>query len=92
MRDLSRRALEDLQRGIDEFDPSVFDGPDPVIDELFSGACLRALSAARDDLNDARAAYATAVSQARIAGFSWGEIGAVLGVSKQVLHRRFRSR
>jgi hypothetical protein len=81
MRDLSRRALENLRRGVDVFDPGDLDGPDPMIDELLSAACLRALSAARDDLADARAAHASAISKARIAGLSWGEIGAVLGVS-----------
>jgi len=43
-----------------------------------------------DDLARARARYDDAVHQARTAGLSWGEIGRVLGVSKQLLHRRFR--
>ena len=33
--------------------------------------------------------YSDAVRKARAAGLSWGEIGRVLGVSKQLLHRRF---
>ena len=35
--------------------------------------------------------YAEAVRAARAAGMSWGEIGRVLGVAKQLLHRRFRN-
>ncbi|CAJ1496758.1 hypothetical protein [[Mycobacterium] burgundiense] len=68
------------------------DQPDPVVDEFYSGTCRRALAAARDGLAAARAAYDEAVLNARTAGYSWSEIGAVLGVSKQQLHRRFRGR
>jgi DNA-directed RNA polymerase specialized sigma24 family protein len=64
-------------------------GPDPVFVEVASGASGRELAAARDDLHRARLRYADAVRAARVAGYSWGEIGRLLGVSKQSLHRRF---
>jgi DNA-directed RNA polymerase specialized sigma24 family protein len=92
VRDLGRRALEELQRQIDETDPTGLDDADPVVNELYSGACVRALATARDELARARRKYDDAISGARIAGLSWGEIGAVLGVSRQQLHRRFRHR
>jgi DNA-directed RNA polymerase specialized sigma24 family protein len=50
----------------------------------------RELAAAREDMARARSRYADAVRAARMRGLSWGEIGRVLGVSKQQLHRRFR--
>ena len=66
------------------------DKPDPVLADILSGgACIRELAAACDDVARANARYADAVQKARIAGLSWGEIGRVLGVSRQQLHRRF---
>ena len=44
-----------------------------------------------DELSRVRVRYAEAVRAARAAGMSWGEIGRVLGVAKQLLHRRFRN-
>jgi AraC-like DNA-binding protein len=64
-------------------------GPDPVFADVASGACRRELAEARDDLHRARVRYADAVRSARVAGYSWGELSRVLGVSKQALHRRF---
>jgi DNA-directed RNA polymerase specialized sigma24 family protein len=49
----------------------------------------RELADARDDLDRARLRYAEAIRAGRIAGYSWAEIGCLLGVSKQSLHRRF---
>ncbi len=92
LRELTRKALEDLQNGGSEFDPATADEPDPVVEEIYSGACVRGLANARDGLASARAEYEDAVAQARRAGLSWGEIGAVLGVSRQQLHRRFGRR
>jgi DNA-directed RNA polymerase specialized sigma24 family protein len=68
------------------------DKPDHVVDDVLSGASWRELAAARDDLARARTRYADAVRAARTRGLSWGEIGRMLGVSKQQLHRRFRAR
>ena len=65
---------------------------DPVLAELQDGRSLRRLSEARDALMDSRERYDDAVLEARAAGYSWGEIGNVLGVSKQQLHRRLGTR
>ena len=35
------------------------------------------------------AAEAVAVRRARIHGFSWAEIGTMLGVSKQAMHKKY---
>ncbi|MCV7420136.1 hypothetical protein H7K45_06260 [Mycobacterium yunnanensis] len=66
--------------------------PDPVMVEFLVGRCRAELGVARDVLADAKMRYDAAVLGARAAGYSWGEIGNVLGVSKQQLHRRFRTR
>jgi hypothetical protein len=67
------------------------DAGEPVVQDFFSGASWRELAEARDDLSRARVRYAEAVRAARAVGMSWGEIGRVLGISKQLLHRRFRN-
>jgi hypothetical protein len=68
------------------------DERDVVIDELWSGVRKRELVDARKDLARARTRYDDAVLAAREAGLSWGQIGVLLGVSRQQLHRRFRAR
>jgi DNA-directed RNA polymerase specialized sigma24 family protein len=83
---LRHRVLEEIENAQSE---PVEDGPDPIVADLWSGASTRELSGARDDLARARARYADAVRAARAVGLSWGEIGRVLGVPRQVLHRRF---
>jgi DNA invertase Pin-like site-specific DNA recombinase len=85
---IRRRVEDELERARRE--PVTRDEPDPVVQDFYSGASLQGLAAARDDLEDARARYADAVRSARSVGLSWAEIGRILGVSKQVLHRRFR--
>jgi len=89
---LGERTLEELQRSIDESEPVQSDEPDRVIADFYSGACKVALAAARDDLAGARARYQDAVVAARAAGLSWTEIGRLLGVSRQQVHRQFRAR
>jgi len=84
---ITRRAVEELERMCNQ--PAMPDGPDPVVQDFYSGASLQELVEARDDMDRARARYADAVRSARAVGLSWGEIGRVLGVSRQVLHRRF---
>ena len=84
---IRRRVDEELERARSE--PITPDVPDPVVKDIWSGASLRELAAARKELERARAGYADAVRRARLCGFSWGEIGRVLGVSRQLLHRRF---
>jgi DNA-directed RNA polymerase specialized sigma24 family protein len=82
-----RQALEEIEQAQPR--PPVPTGPDPVFVEVASGAGQRELADARDDLDRARLRYADAILAARVAGYSWGEIGRVLGVPKQSLHRRF---
>lgn len=84
---LGQAALEELLQGPPR--PPAPMQPDPVLADVLSGASWRGLAAARDDLDRARSRYAEAVRVARAAGQSWSEIGRVLGVSKQSLHRRF---
>ena len=87
--------LAAIRRGVEEElelarrEPIEPEKPDRVLADLWSGASLRELAAACDDLARAHARYAHAVRGARAAGLSWGEIGRVLGVPKQLLHRRF---
>jgi DNA-directed RNA polymerase specialized sigma24 family protein len=84
---IRRGVMEDIERaGREPFRPDV---PDPVLADILSGASVRELSAARDDLARAHARYADAIRKGRAAGLSWGEIGRILGVSRQQLHRRF---
>jgi DNA-directed RNA polymerase specialized sigma24 family protein len=89
LEEIRRRTLEELLG--DPGEPVDCDRPDPVVTDMYSGMSWRGLAEARDDLARARARYEQAVQAARAAGLSWAEIGRVLGVPKQVLHRRFRS-
>lgn len=87
---IRRRVLEEIDERPSS--PDHDDEPDPVVDDVLSGASWRELAAARDDLAHARTRYTVAVRAARAVGVSWGEIGRVLGVSRQQLHRRFGNR
>jgi DNA-directed RNA polymerase specialized sigma24 family protein len=89
-RGVGQRALAELESRIAEYEPNSGDEPDPVVAEIYSGEAGRALSAARDELAVARQRYEDAVSAARTAGYSWTEIGRLLGVSRQQVHRQFR--
>ena len=66
--------------------------PDPFMLELGDGRCRRELAEARDVLEHARRRYDAAILTARAVGYSWSEIGIVLGVAKQQLHRQCRTR
>jgi DNA-directed RNA polymerase specialized sigma24 family protein len=101
MIELRQRALAEIGfapdgGSTDEDDEWSFDDapptPDPVLADLLGGISRRALAEARDNLTAAKAQYENAVRQARAAGWSWAEIGRILGVSRQLLHKRFRSR
>jgi hypothetical protein len=82
-----------LERRIAEVGPTEpHDKRDVVVDELWDGVRTRELVDAREDLARARARYDDAVLAGRAAGLSWGQIGVLLGVSRQQLHRRFRAR
>jgi hypothetical protein len=63
---------------------------DPIGDDAFSRVSVRELRDARDDLARAKARYDDAVRAARTLGLSWGQIGGIVGVSRQQLHRRYR--
>jgi DNA-directed RNA polymerase specialized sigma24 family protein len=85
------------QRVVDEFggdepDRPDYTEPDPVLNDMLSGASVRELGQARDDLARAQTRYAEAIRSARHCGLSWGEIGTLLGVPRQLLHRRFARR
>ena len=86
---LHERALAEIESAVE---PVGLHEPDPVVAEIYSGEAGRALSAARDDLAAARQSYEDAVFAARTAEFSWTEIGRILGVSRQQVHRQFRAR
>ena len=47
---------------------------------------LMRIAQARHELAQAEA---VAVRRARIDGFSWAEIGTILGVSKQAMHKKY---
>lgn len=51
---------------------------------------LARLAAVRGSLQDLEALEARTVSDAREAGATWGEIGALYGLSKQGAQQRFR--
>ena len=85
-RDAALTWIESAQQ-----EPVPTDDSEVVHNELIGGSCWRELRQARNDLDRAHARYANAVRAARAVGFSWGEIGRVLGVPRQLLHRRFRN-
>ena len=91
LEEIRRRTLEEFSRRPEDREPIDPDAPDPVVADFLDGASWRELADARDDLARARGRYEQAVRTARSAGLSWAEIGRVLGVSKQLLHRRFRT-
>jgi DNA-directed RNA polymerase specialized sigma24 family protein len=72
--------------------PWWMDDPDPVLADFYSGAASRELSAVRGDLAAIRVRYRNAVAAAREAGLSWTEIGRLLGISRQQVHRQFGAR
>ncbi|MGZ5379033.1 MAG: hypothetical protein ACXWD8_13740 [Mycobacterium sp.] len=84
-----RRVLDAIERAPDRPD---YSDPDLVLNDMLSGASVRELGHARDDLACARMRYEEAIRSARNCGLSWGEIGSVLGVPRQLLHRRFARR
>ncbi|QTI71672.1 hypothetical protein QNM97_14145 [Gordonia sp. L191] len=62
--------------------PDESGGPDNPVTALAAVARRRA-EIARDE--------EVAVRRARAAGLSWAEIGVLLGVSKQAMHKKYRS-
>jgi hypothetical protein len=85
----ARAATEKWIASLDDL-PEPVDNSAGIATEVFSGSCWRELRAARNDLDRANARYETAIKNARALGFSWGEIGRLVGKPRQALHRRFR--
>lgn len=65
-----------------------FDDDDDKFDDDEANPVARLAAVAEAKAALARAESA-AVRHARMTGLSWAEIGVVLGVSKQALHKRF---
>ena len=89
-------AREEVEQWLEaaEADPAAESAADDnfaaVHREVSSGSCRQELRRARQDLDRAQVRYADAVRTARALGYSWGEIGQLLGVPRQLLHRRYR--
>jgi DNA-directed RNA polymerase specialized sigma24 family protein len=85
-------AREEVEQWLEaaEAEPIPDDNFSAIHDEVSSGSCKRELRRARQDLERAQVRYADAVRTARALGYSWGEIGQLLGVPRQLLHRRYR--
>ena len=66
-----------MRTSVDGDDEQSAEGP---LDELMR------IARARHDLAQAEA---VAVRRARLEGFSWAEIGTILGVSKQAMHKKY---
>lgn len=54
------------------------------------GGLLSELTAVREARQDLSRREEVAVRRARLAGLSWAEIGTLLGVTKQTMHRKYR--
>jgi len=95
--DAAARAFR-LANGIDDdgddwpSEPEPESEPDPVLADFYGGISRTALTEARDNLTEAQRQYEHAVRQARANGWNWSEIARALGVSRQLLHKRFRNR
>lgn len=74
-------AAAAAEQWLDNLDPDTVDWDDP--------ADLRAIGEAIGDVAGAETALADAVAAARINGRSWGEIGQILGVSRQAARQRY---
>jgi hypothetical protein len=75
--------LADTEALLDNLDPEALSTPEADASDLRRiGEAAAAIDAARD-------ALVTAVNEARVHGRSWGQIGMVLGVSRQAARERF---
>lgn len=75
------RAAADAEKWLDSLDPATTPAEDPA-DLRRIGHALAGLSVAERELTEA-------VVAARRAGRSWGQIGMVLGVSRQAARERY---
>ena len=85
-------AREEVEQWLEaaEAEPIPDDNFAAIHDEVSSGSCKQELRRARQDLDRASVRYADAIRTARALGYSWGEIGQLVGVPRQLLHRRYR--
>ena len=72
-----------VETALDAFDPAALSVP-----EADAGDLAR-IGRAAQGVEQARESLAEAVAEARAGGRSWGQIGMVLGVSKQAARERF---
>ena len=61
-----------------------------VIGSNDDGGVIEELAAVREDRRDITRREEVAVRRARNAGLSWAEIGTLLGVTRQTIHRKYR--
>jgi hypothetical protein len=87
-----RREVEEWLESIEAMEPVPLhdDSLEAIHRQISTGECRQELREARRDLDRARVRYADAIRTARAVGYSWGEIGELVGVARQLLHRRFR--
>jgi hypothetical protein len=76
-------AVLDAEAWLDNLDPAVLTAPEA------DAADLRAIADARHQVASSDLQLAEAVARARANGCTWGQIGVVLGVSKQAARERF---
>lgn len=75
------RAAGEAEAWLDSLDPETTSAENPT-DLRRIGLALRALAAQQREVDEA-------VADARINGRSWGEIGLVLGISRQAARERY---
>lgn len=75
--------LAEAESLLDRFDPAKLDSPGA------DAADLRRIGEAADAIEHANDSLIAAVAAARSHGRSWGQIGMVLGVTKQAARERF---
>lgn len=61
------------------------------VDSGDSGDVVRELAAIAEAKRDLARREEVAVRRARNSGLSWAEIGTLLGVTRQTMHRKYRS-
>lgn len=82
-REQLEQAAADVQRWLDKMDPTEMASAEADSTDLRRiGVALAAVAASETEL-------AEAVHAARVNGRSWGDIGMVLGVSRQAARTRF---
>lgn len=91
LKEFQRQSWEAFQRELDAHEPITPASPSPAA-WMDARGCVRELAYVRDHLAQARTRYDEAILTSRAVGLSWGQIGKVLRVSRQYLHRRYGAR